>query len=147
LRRYSPFRLGAYLFQQVHDRIPVDIPPQWHDPLVLLGVVFSVSNVGYYRRTGKVFIVQILMMVPRLFTPLAPILKEGPNWWHRPAYTPIQSLTVAGKLDDYARITTEVCFSAAVLFLGLEHLAFAVFALSRNLAMLRPKLMLAGTQC
>jgi hypothetical protein len=33
--------------------LPFHIPPEWHDPIVLLLILFSVTNVGLYRRTRR----------------------------------------------------------------------------------------------
>jgi hypothetical protein len=33
--------------------LPFHIPPEWHDPIVSLLILFSVTNVGVYRRTGR----------------------------------------------------------------------------------------------
>src|SRR5258708_19274290 len=32
--------------------LPFHIPPEWHDPIVLLSLLLSVTNVGVYRETG-----------------------------------------------------------------------------------------------
>jgi hypothetical protein len=40
----------AWLFGWLH------LPPEWHDPIVLLLILFSVTNVGLYRRTQHTFI-------------------------------------------------------------------------------------------
>src|SRR2546422_690415 len=44
------------------NRLPFRIPKEWHDYVVLGFIFFSVGNVGYYRRTGHVFLYQILKM-------------------------------------------------------------------------------------
>jgi hypothetical protein len=39
--------------------LPFHIPPQWHDPIVLLLIFFSMTNVGLYRRTRHTFFYHI----------------------------------------------------------------------------------------
>jgi hypothetical protein len=36
--------------------LPFHIPPEWHDPIVLLLIFLSVTNMGVYRETGKTYI-------------------------------------------------------------------------------------------
>jgi hypothetical protein len=36
----------------VFSWLPLRLPPEWHDPTVLFLILFSVTNVGLYRRTG-----------------------------------------------------------------------------------------------
>src|ERR1700727_776421 len=38
--------------------LPVQIPPEWHNSIVLGGILFGVTNIGFYRQTGKIFIIQ-----------------------------------------------------------------------------------------
>jgi hypothetical protein len=40
--------------------MPFYIPPEWHDYVLLFCVMFSVVNVGFYRRTGKPFIPKLI---------------------------------------------------------------------------------------
>jgi hypothetical protein len=35
--------------------LPFHIPPEWHDPIILIFIVFSVVNIGLYRRTGRTY--------------------------------------------------------------------------------------------
>ncbi|MGA8615747.1 MAG: hypothetical protein WB760_29515 [Xanthobacteraceae bacterium] len=44
----------------VFSRSPVHIRSEWNDYLVLLCVVFIITNVGYYRRVGKLFTTELL---------------------------------------------------------------------------------------
>ena len=36
--------------------LPFHIPPEWHDPIVLFIILFSVTNVGVYRSTQHTFV-------------------------------------------------------------------------------------------
>jgi hypothetical protein len=42
------------------SRSPIHIRSQWNDYIVLLCVVFVITNAGYYRRTDKLFITDLL---------------------------------------------------------------------------------------
>ncbi|MGA8612692.1 MAG: hypothetical protein WB760_13550 [Xanthobacteraceae bacterium] len=44
----------------VFSRSPIHIRSEWYDYIVLLCVVFIITNVGYYRRIGKLFITDLL---------------------------------------------------------------------------------------
>jgi len=48
--------------------MPFHIPPEWHDYIVLFLILFSVTNVGFYRRTGRVFGVYVLMLPIRFLS-------------------------------------------------------------------------------
>lgn len=54
------------------NRLPFRIPKEWHDYVVLGFIFFSVGNVGYYRRTGHVFLYEIVKM----FGPRSPSVLE-----------------------------------------------------------------------
>jgi len=45
--------------------LPFHIHLEWHDPIVLFLIFLSVTNVGYYRRTGHT-IVEVLRLLTRL---------------------------------------------------------------------------------
>jgi hypothetical protein len=148
VEKYATLR--TELFDWVHHWIPLDIPAEWHNTILLLGVVFSVSNVGYRRRTGKVFVVQTLMLLPRLFTPISAILKEGPKWYQKSDYHPIDpSLPFAEKLDQTSFIFTEVCFSSVVILFGVEHLyefLVANFPVTNRLDVIATKILQGHTK-
>jgi hypothetical protein len=36
--------------------LPFHIPPDWHDPIILLLIFFSVTNMGSYQSTGYTFV-------------------------------------------------------------------------------------------
>ncbi len=40
--------------------LPWPIPPEWHDPIVLFLIFFSLTNVGLYRRTKQTIVSNIL---------------------------------------------------------------------------------------
>jgi len=40
--------------------LPFHIPPEWHDPIVLLLIFFSVTNAGIYRRTKGTYMSYII---------------------------------------------------------------------------------------
>jgi hypothetical protein len=44
--------------------LPFHIPPEWHDYILLFFIIFSVTNVGFYQRTGRIFAKQLYLMLP-----------------------------------------------------------------------------------
>jgi hypothetical protein len=52
--KYAEWRTWLFSWSPIH------FPPEWHNYIVLGCVVFSVSNVGYYRKTGSIFLVDAL---------------------------------------------------------------------------------------
>jgi hypothetical protein len=44
----------------VFSRLPIRIRSDWNDYIVFLCVVFIITNVGYRRRTGKLFVTDLL---------------------------------------------------------------------------------------
>jgi hypothetical protein len=44
--------------------LPFHIPPEWHDYILLFFIIFSVTNVGFYQRTGRTFARQLYLMLP-----------------------------------------------------------------------------------
>jgi hypothetical protein len=46
--------------------LPFHIPPEWHNYIVLSVILFSVTNVGFYRQTGELYFVELLLLPTRL---------------------------------------------------------------------------------
>ena len=62
----------------VFSWLPFHIPPEWHDPIVLLLVLFTVTNLGFYRRTGRTYAHHLLvwarsLILLMLMWPLFPL--------------------------------------------------------------------------
>jgi hypothetical protein len=43
--------------------LPFHIPPEWHDPIVLFLIFFSVTNLGYYQTTKNLFMLFIVKYI------------------------------------------------------------------------------------
>jgi hypothetical protein len=43
--------------------LPFHIAPEWHDPIVLFLIFFSVTNLGYYQKTKRMFMLFIVKYI------------------------------------------------------------------------------------
>jgi hypothetical protein len=73
----------------VFSWLPFQIPPELHDYIVLLITLFTVINVGFYQRTGRTYIGQLLwfygfaiVMAPVMIVmmPVLPFSKRAREW-------------------------------------------------------------------
>jgi hypothetical protein len=66
----------------IFSRSPIGIRSEWNDYIVFLCLVFIITNVGYYRRAGKLFITDLLSFgLSRSLDPGNPHL--GKSWQAR----------------------------------------------------------------
>ena len=45
--------------------LPFHVPPEWRNYIVLFFVLFSVTNVGFYKRIGRTYVTQLILMLFR----------------------------------------------------------------------------------
>jgi hypothetical protein len=43
--------------------LPFHIPPEWHDYIILLSILFTVTSVGFHQRTGRAYALFALQLV------------------------------------------------------------------------------------
>jgi len=107
----------------VFRRSPIRIRSGWNDYIVLVCVVFLITNVGYYRRTGKLFITDLLSFsLSRSLAQGDPYLRES---WQ-------------ATVDDLAAFVTG-CITVVVvisLFSALCFLTFMSFFVSFDTAVI-----------
>lgn len=61
--------------------LPIHIPPLWHDPIVLLLILFSVTNIGLYRETRMTYLLWIFFSIKEA-------LFAGPGPLHERRHAP-----------------------------------------------------------
>lgn len=56
----------ALMKQWLFSLIPLHIPPEWHNTIVLFMIVTCVTNIGYYQQTGRLYVVHLTKTVAAL---------------------------------------------------------------------------------
>jgi hypothetical protein len=77
--------------------LPFRVPPEWRNYIVLFLVLFSVTNVGFYKRMGRTYVKQLFLMV-----------------FHN-AEPPFEENTLEERIVSYVS-TGILCISFAMLF-------------------------------
>jgi hypothetical protein len=71
VQKYKIWRDWLFYF------LPFHIPEEWRNYVVILGLAFSVTNIGYYKRTGKLYILQLITMLCVLILGLLQMLPNS----------------------------------------------------------------------
>jgi hypothetical protein len=108
--------------------LPFQVPPEWHNFVVIGAIIFSVTNIGFYRRTGKIFALQlifILFLIVAAVTQFLPWLPEGPKLLTSKGH--VEPPSAAATIDDAALLITEICLPAGLLLIGTLPIIYVAF--------------------
>jgi hypothetical protein len=115
--------------------LPFHVPPEWHDPIVLLFVFFSVTNVGVYRRTGHSILsifsamwnktIHLENLVPRSF--VQDIIVGG-FLGFAAFFTFLAGVWIVASVAPDGVIINVIVFLGALIVLPIFYLIFIVFS-------------------
>jgi hypothetical protein len=66
----------------------IRVPPAWQDLIVLTSILLSVSNVGYYQKTGKFFLPRLILAVLVTGDDTNPLRRDPTLKYFHAAYLP-----------------------------------------------------------
>ena len=94
----------------IFSLLPFRIPPEWHDCIVLVCILFSVTNIGFYKKTGKIFPFQMLKSFVALLDDLSEsaIRRDFPRLKHQ-----IDGIAV---FNRYERILWQVSLVMFIIY-------------------------------